>query len=148
GHPEAHPVPLNGLSVALALPFRDETGATRSQLLPASLEQRGDIVTATVKLINDWVRLCYGALAFANFQTQPARLNVAYVYQAYVSVREDRMKVQYGGKVALTPVVYSPTQLREIGDKPFLNATTASYQLPEGEMRFVREAPRSVPGGL
>lgn len=141
GNPEAHPVPVNGLSVGLELPFRDETGATRSQRFSADLQPLdGGVVRATIKLIDDWVRLCYGALAFANFQTQPPRVSVAYLYDAYVPVPVRLPPIIDGIKLAETPVIRTPGQAMALSRQSYLDATSLSYHLPVGEMRFVREA--------
>lgn len=140
GKPPARPVATEGLSVRLALPFRDQSGATRSQLFPADVARSAETITATVRLIDDWVRLCYGALAVAGFQTDPPRLETVYTYRAYVPLDPNRIHLVFGGKIAITPVAYSLAQVRELGDRPHVSATDVSLRLPMGELRFVREA--------
>jgi hypothetical protein len=144
-NPPVIPVPINTLSVALSLPFRDENGATRSQLFPATVHQVGNTITATVGLLDDWVRLCYGALSQPNFQTQPARLVVSYAFPGIVLLPPRVIEFDYGGKVALTPVAFSDAQAQTMGSKPFLHAVNTTFVTPVSEMRFVREAPQSAP---
>jgi hypothetical protein len=139
GSPPARAVPSGNLSVALDLPFRDEaTGATKSQLFPAEIEQAGDTITATVSLLNQWVRLCYGALAYPGFQAAPARLRVAYAYRAYVPVEENRLDLAFGGKIALTEVT-TQAHLPARIDKPIFDARRATFHLPHGVLQMERE---------
>ena len=71
GKPTANPVKSEGLSVTLAVPFRDQTGSTRSQVFPASVTMEGEAVIAEVSLLDDWVRLAYGALRHPLFRASP-----------------------------------------------------------------------------
>jgi hypothetical protein len=138
GNPPAQPVPMSGLSVALELPFRDGTGATVVQRFPASVNVAGDRITATLSLLDNWVKLCYGALAYPNFQTQPARLSISYAFRGYVSVSERDLALVYGGKFALTR---AEANGGATGKQAFLDSKALALRWPEGEMRFIREAP-------
>jgi hypothetical protein len=101
GDPSARPVPTGSLSVSLELPFRDAGGSSQTQLFPASVEETGDTVTARVDLIDDWVRLSYGALAYAGFQAQPPRLRITYAYRVYAPVDDAPVHLAYGGKLQI-----------------------------------------------
>jgi hypothetical protein len=141
GNPAAEMVPLDGLSVALELPFRDsETGQARSQHFPARVERHGNEIVATVELINDWVRLCYGALAYPDFQTEPARLSVAYSFPAYVPIPINNTWITFGGKIALTPLVRTPVDLPMVIEQPIFCFEDTTVYLPQGQLRYAREA--------
>jgi hypothetical protein len=148
GNPPATPVPRSNLSVALELPFREEsTGVTKSQLFVARVEEQGDTVTATVDLLDDWVRLCYGALAYPGFQTQPARLSVAYCYRAYVGVRlHFPPRFEFAPKTAVLPVAESARDVPGEVVQPVFNVADNTVHLPSGELQFQREPPRSASG--
>lgn len=137
-------VPINNLSVSFSLPFRDETGATKSQLFPATIKQEGNISTVTVDLLDDWVRLCYGAISQPNFQAQPPRLFVSYAFPGVILLPPREFELAYGGKGALTRVAFSDEQAKAIGEKPFLHAANVTFVTPVSEMHFVREMPVSV----
>jgi hypothetical protein len=145
-NPAAKPLPLDGLSVWIELPFRDESGTTRTHNFPADLSLSGTTVVATVKLIDDWVRLLYGALSRPAFQQQPARVCVSYAYRSYVAVSPDDVEVAYGGKMAITPVIYSHADVRSASHETFFDATSATLKSPTAEVRLTREAP-STPDG-
>jgi hypothetical protein len=142
GKPAIRPVPIRNLSIALQLPFRDEKdGNLKVHSLQAIVTQTGNSVDATINLSNDWVRLCYGALAYPNFQPQPARLSVSYAYHAYVPLYAEEAILTYGGKAAYTPVLYS-TMREEVATKPYFDAAAATYHFPAGEVRLKQEALR------
>ncbi|MES2464683.1 MAG: hypothetical protein V4671_29320, partial [Armatimonadota bacterium] len=142
GNPSAAPLPTPDLDIRLEIPFVDAAdGRLRTDRFPATVERTGETVTATVELLNDWVKLCYGALSTPGFQSQPVRLLIAYSYAAYVPVREDDIKILFGGKAAITPMVYSQMEVRRDAGEPYFDAVDASYKLPMGELRLRREAP-------
>jgi hypothetical protein len=143
-NPPAQPVPVYGLSVALELPFRDQSGATRSQTVDATVQTTGDVTTATVRLIDDWVRLCYGALAYPNFQAQPARLSVSYSFTGSVPIGFGRIDLGPSRKVAYTPVV-PPGDPRPQDGRAYIDAQTLTYHLPVGALRFTPEAAVAAP---
>ncbi len=137
GRPVARPVPTNGLSVSLRVPFRDQAGAARVESLPGKVEPSAGGITVTVELLNDWVRLCYGALSQAGFQAEPARLEVGYSFRAYSVVPGNRIKWGPIRKTALLPVVYSTRDA--VDDSPYLDAAAATVRFPGGELRLARE---------
>ncbi|MCE7980282.1 MAG: hypothetical protein DYG89_03755 [Caldilinea sp. CFX5] len=141
-NPDAHPVALTDLAVWLDLPFRDETGATRSQRFPATVTQSGNTITATVNLLDDWVRLAYGALAVANFQSQPAQIGVAYSYHGYVLMTEeevDKWELLGVHKLQYMPVVYTAEQREEVGNHPYLDAGQLALHTRVGAFHFIQE---------
>jgi hypothetical protein len=146
GNPTAKPVPVGGLSLFLDLPFRDETAdQTLTQRLAATVEQTGDTMIATIELINDWVRLCYGALAYPDFQPNPATLSAAYAFRAYVPESFDEVQYVYGGKIALTQFASSRIDLPQKIDRPIFSADDATMHLPNLELKYAREAPARSP---
>jgi hypothetical protein len=105
---QAQAVPLGNLAISLELPFRDSTDQTNKiHTLTGTVQQAGDTLTVTVKVLDDWVKLSYAALAYPGIQPQPARLVVTYTYDAYVVVRPGSLNLGYGGKVAQIPIVGS-----------------------------------------
>jgi hypothetical protein len=64
----------------------------------------GDRITASVDLLDGWVRLCYGALAYPGFQAEPARLRVGWSFEAYVPLPA-AAQLAFGGKLATTALV-------------------------------------------
>ena len=101
GRPRCDPVPTNGLSVALAVPFRDEHGTAATQAVNATeLHPVEGGVAAVFALTDQWARLAYGAIGTPGFQAAPARLDVAYFFQAYLPVRDADIRVLWGGKAA------------------------------------------------
>lgn len=80
----AEPVPIEKLAVYLEIPFRDnQTGQTRAQLCTGVLSVEQDcVIVADFDLLDDWVRLAYGALSTPGFQTRPPRLRVEYSFRA------------------------------------------------------------------
>ncbi len=139
GKPTARPVKVEGLSVTLAVPFRDQTGSTRNQICTAAVTMEGDAVIAEVSLLDDWARLAYGALSTPAFQSQSAALSVAYTYEAYVALSENNLAMFFARKQAITPVLRA--QIRDVAprDSPFLDAGELSYRTPQGVIRFTRE---------
>ncbi|MCX4243081.1 hypothetical protein OEB96_20795 [Paraliomyxa miuraensis] len=139
GKPSARPVELGSLSVALAVPFRDQTGSTLTEAFPATVTTEGDTIVAEVSLLDDWVRLAYGALSTPGFQNRPATLSVAYTYEAYVPLSDSNLELSFELKQALTPV--SMVQAR--GGVPpgsaYLDARGLSYRTPHEVLRFTRE---------
>ena len=80
GKPDLQPVPAEGLSFELHVPYIDEaTGETRVQPVPAArVTEHGDRVQVEFDLLDRWARLAYGALAKPGFQARTAALSIAY----------------------------------------------------------------------
>jgi hypothetical protein len=140
GNPNVTAVPLGNLSVTLAVPYRDQaSGETRTQTFASSVEQRDGALVVTVELINDWVRLCYGALAYAGFQTQPAQLLVAYAYRAYTPVPAKPPVVLWGGKISALRIANEARDLPRRLDAPAFVAADRSIRLPSGKVQLEAE---------
>lgn len=78
-------VPLNNLSIALEVPYR-QTGSTNvmTQRLPGTVTQNGNTLTVEIDLLDDWVRLAYAALAYGAQNGMPGpRLILNYTFMAY-----------------------------------------------------------------
>jgi hypothetical protein len=98
-------VPIANPSVTLEVPFRDSGSSdTRVQTFVAAVEQTAQGLTAHVDLLDDWVRLAYGALSYPGFQAVPARLRIAYAFRAYVPLGPLRLDYAFGGKIAETAI--------------------------------------------
>ncbi|MFD8493162.1 hypothetical protein [Amycolatopsis sp. NPDC059657] len=70
-------------SMTLYIPYKDaSTGQTSTQPFGARISAVGDIWTAEVDLLDDWVRLAYGALSSPGFQSRPAEFVVSYSYSS------------------------------------------------------------------
>ncbi len=146
GKPTARPVVATNLSVGLEIPFRDENGTTRRQQVSAvNVESRGDQVVAAFRLTDRWARLCYGALAYAGFQAEPARLVASYSFEAYVPLDPIKLQTVHGGKILATPVVRTPADRVRVGEQPHVDARTMAVRLPLGELKLARETSRSTP---
>lgn len=143
GNPSAQPVVPTALSVSFELPFRDEHGVTQTQLFAAGVEQDGDLLTATIALIDDWARLCYGSLAVAGFQSAPARLTVTYSFEAYVPCGAGDLRLLLGGKTATTEVVYAVAP-EPVVRQPCFDASQLAYRFPAGEVRLTPEPAGAV----
>jgi hypothetical protein len=106
GNPPASALPLGNLSVALELPFKEQgTGITKMQVLPAEVQAIGGDLVATVGLLDEWVRLAYGALAYEGFQVEPPRLRAVYAFSGYRPVDLGIMLPVFGGKIAAASIL-------------------------------------------
>jgi hypothetical protein len=103
GNPQASPVEPTSLAVSLSVPFRDEHGQLQRQLFPTQVATNGDLITATVSLLDDWARLTYGALAMEGFQSEPARIRVDIAFEARVMPVMHTMPYVVPGKVEKLP---------------------------------------------
>jgi hypothetical protein len=109
---QVQPVPLNNLACSLEIPFRvSGTPTPQTQRFPASITQRGDQITLTIALLDDWVRLSYSALAFATpADMPPARIIVDYAFMCYTPVTHP-VPVFGGGILSHLNVVESASEL-------------------------------------
>jgi len=80
--------------VGLHLPFRDDGGAARTELVTANsvvvsgvLGEAGSTLTATFLLQNNWARLAYGALSAPGFQAEPAVVEVGLAHSGWRAER-------------------------------------------------------------
>ena len=135
-------VPLNSLEVNLLVPFIDNSsGLLRHHRFPASISQQGEMITCNVKVLNEWVRLSYGALAVEGFQAEPVRIQIFFSFASYVVVRKGDLELVFGAKALHTPVIYSSLEAsRLLKNETFLDATTLTYSKGNAEIKYKREA--------
>lgn len=87
-------------SVTLSVPYIDDaSGQLRRSDCRASIVRSGNRLVATVELMNDAARTAYGSLSTAGFQSQPARLEVAFQFSGYAPVL-NRPPLVLGGKIS------------------------------------------------
>lgn len=142
-NPAAFPVPATGSAVSLDVPVRDESGQLRRVVLAADVSAAADgTLVATVPLLAAYVRATYGALALAGFQSEPARLHIAYSFDAMV-LTHIAMTLAYG-KQARIPVVYTAQQQEQLhtqeAGRGYMDARNLVYRGPDSDVRFKREA--------
>ncbi|ELZ31401.1 hypothetical protein C474_08867 [Halogeometricum pallidum JCM 14848] len=134
------PVELRDLSVWLDVPFVDsETGETRSHRVDADVTREGGRVRASVHLLNDWVRLCYGALAIAEFQSRRAAIAVEYTFAAYLNTGKEQYQLARGAKSAGPTVVYSSEAVERAESSVVLDASTATLHFPGQRLQMARD---------
>ncbi|TNM46101.1 hypothetical protein FHP29_04015 [Nocardioides albidus] len=87
GSPTARPVPADGLTARLGVPFRDENGDLQVQyhqadsVTPsADFGADGGTAVAVFRLADQWARMAYGALSTPGFQAEPARVLLTTTY--------------------------------------------------------------------
>jgi hypothetical protein len=138
----ARPVRFESIAVFLMVPFVDEKdGQLKHHPLSTELSRQGDKLLMEVPLINEWVRLTYGALARQDFQAEPLRIRINLSFASYVQVSPNQMAFNFGGKSWHTPVVYSALEREKISfDKnTYFDASNLSYVQPLGEIHFKKE---------
>lgn len=135
------PILMRNTGIMLSIPYIDKrNGSLRRTDIQAKVTEHEDTIIATVDLLNEAVRLCYGALAFPGFQNQPARLELTYSFDAYSPVQRGHANVVAGAKVALTPIAHTAAESRLLGLKPHYDASSGKFRLPVGEFQLIREA--------
>ena len=98
GNPPVTSVAFDSVAVSLLIPFRDDQGQTRTQSVSAATTRLGNTIVATVRLLDNWARLAYGALAVDGFQADPARVRIDACFQAMVPTRVDEMPMVLAAK--------------------------------------------------
>ncbi|MDB5938942.1 MAG: hypothetical protein JWP77_1306 [Polaromonas sp.] len=87
-------------SVTLSVPYIDDaSGQLRRSDCRALTVRSGSRLVATVELMNDAARTAYGSLSTAGFQTEAARLEVAFQFAGYAPV-VNRPPLVLGGKIS------------------------------------------------
>ena len=99
--------------VVLDLPFRDSNGANQRQRFTAETSWNGEVVTATVTLLDAWARMAYGALSQPGFQVEPARVAVAWTFHGCEHVLVEPDNIVFGGKIAVLPIRFSTPRATE-----------------------------------
>lgn len=142
-NPAAMPVAATGIAVSLDVPVRDESGQLRRVALAADVGTAADgTLTAVVPLLAAYVRAAYGALALAGFQSEPARLHIAYSFDAMV-LTHIALTLAHG-KQARIPVAYTAQQQEQLrtqgAGRGYMDAQNLVYRGPDSDLRFRREA--------
>jgi len=141
GSVQGVPVPLGNLSVRLEVPFRDiDSGAARTQSFVGTLTATASEIIVVVDVLGEWARLLYGSLAYPGFQSEPARLKIAYAFTAYVPISEVPLRFAYTNKVAAVLLVSSARDVPAILDGPALDISSATVHLPGSKTILQREA--------
>jgi len=135
------PVPFNQLAVSLLIPFvnTDDGRVKQHRFTATDVAEKGDLITAKVALLNEWVRLAYGTLAIENFQTLTVQIQVDYAFSGYIPVKEKDLELAYGGKAFHTPVVYSAVEATRLKGSTYFDAASLTYLQPQTQLRFQRE---------
>ncbi|MEH7754761.1 hypothetical protein V7457_27220 [Bacillus toyonensis] len=70
---------ISNISAFFVIPYLDKNdGITKKQVFNSNIEEVDDTIIVTVQLMNEWVRLGYGALSQPGFQKEPAHLHITY----------------------------------------------------------------------
>ncbi|MFZ3139606.1 hypothetical protein [Polaromonas sp.] len=92
-------------SVTLSVPYIDEaSGVLKRASCRGVVTRSGNRLLATVELLNDAARTAYGSLSTAGFQSEAARLEVAFQFSGYAPVF-NRPQLVLGGKIASAVLV-------------------------------------------
>ena len=132
----AQAVPLVDVGVTLLIPFVDQNGQVRQHACVAQIEQQGDTIIATIELINDWMRLGYGALARQGFQSRPAEIAISYAFESYVPIKSKDIRLVFGGKAIQLPMAFSAAQARGLKGATFFDAETLTIRNPRFDIQL------------
>ena len=137
GNVRADPVATHNLSFALEIPFRNEHGQKKvERILATSIEKENQQIVVTFQLLNDWVRLSYGALAYRDFQPgEQARISTGYTFEAYIPLKDRRIELASGGKSFKLPVVTNSGTRAKPTRRVHVTAKDGVVHLPGREMR-------------
>lgn len=95
-------------SVTLSVPYIDETtGLLKRASCRGTTTRSGNRLLVTVELLNDAARTAYGALSTPGFQSEAARLEVAFQFSGYVPVF-NRPQLVLGGKISNAVLLAKP----------------------------------------
>ena len=95
-------------SVTLSVPYIDETsGLLERAVCRGSTTRAGNLLQATVELLNDAARTAYGSLSTPGFQSEAARLEVAFQFSGYAPV-SSRPQLVLGGKISNAVLLAKP----------------------------------------
>jgi len=132
------PVKMKNLSFRLEVPFRDEDRSIRRERCPsASAEVSGDLIVVTFQFLDDWVRMCYGALAYENYQPgEPARISIAYAFDAYTLLTNYHFQLMSGGKTLRVPLARSTKDRNRLGGQLHVDAKRGSIRYRGAELSF------------
>jgi hypothetical protein len=138
------PVPLQNLSCALEIPYRQSGLSTvQTQRFPGTITQSSDQIAVTVALLDDWVRLSYSALAYPPATGMPPpRVIVDYAFMCYWRMPSfDGGGVVGGGLVHHLPTVETASELPHQVLAPTLIRRDLAVVGPTSTLRYNLEAP-------
>ncbi len=138
----AEALPLDSLVLNVLLPFVDEIdGQMKQHLLSATITSDEEKITAEVEVLNDWVRLMYGALAVEGFQSLPVQVQITFTFRCYTRIKTSDLNVIFGGKTLETPVLYNASEITTPNRSEYLDASTLTYVQPLYQLQFQPEVP-------
>lgn len=92
-------------SVTLTIPYIDDaSGQLKRASCRGAVARSGNRLQVTVELMNDAARTAYGSLSTAGFQSESARLEVAFQFSGYARV-VNRPELVLGGKISSAVLV-------------------------------------------
>ncbi|WP_157040260.1 hypothetical protein [Polaromonas naphthalenivorans] len=92
-------------SVTLSVPYIDEaSGVLKRASCRGVVTRSGNRLLVTVELLNDAARTAYGSLSTPGFQSEAARLDVAFQFSGYAPVF-NRPQLVLGGKISSAVLV-------------------------------------------
>lgn len=95
-------------SVTLSVPYIDETsGLLKRAVCRGSTTRAGNRLQVSVELLNDAARTAYGSLSTPGFQSESARLEVAFQFSGYAPV-SSRPQLVLGGKISNAVLLAKP----------------------------------------
>jgi len=95
-------------SVTLSVPYIDETtGLLKRAACRGGVTREDSRLLVMVELLNDAARTAYGALSTPGFQSEAARLEVAFQFSGYVPV-VNRPQLVLGGKISSAVLLAKP----------------------------------------
>lgn len=132
------PVELTDVSVELNVPYFDQDSRkTRRNALPGEASWDGEHLVVEVDLIDEWVKLAYGALSDPDFQELDATLTVAYAFEAYQPINNRTVILTVEDKVATLPVEYADRGVRRGDPLPvYFDAPSSTLHLPNRAVRL------------
>ncbi|MDH3336790.1 MAG: hypothetical protein OER22_03890 [Gammaproteobacteria bacterium] len=134
------------LTVHLTIPFRDSAGRTRRHAFPAEITLSGNEIQARVAIVNEWVRLAYGVLAYPDFQTEPAQVRVSFKFEGYYEIPEQQSPYLVGGKTAVVEVAYNAADVAAVrhADTAVLDAVNFVYHDSFASSQLQKESAERV----
>ncbi len=131
GRPRCEPVPTNGLSAVLIVPFVNERGeASETSISGTELKPVDGGFEANFALTDRFARLAYGALGTAGFQSSSARLEIAYCFPAYEPVESRQTPIRWGGKLAAVDPAVFAADTRAVRRPPLGAAAFVAHHQP------------------
>lgn len=108
-------VPVDGVAVALEVPFIDgNDGSAKHQVLEGAVTPTAAGWTVEIRVVNDWVRICYRALSGADPAAEPAVVRLDYSMTGYSPMRRGGWEVALRPSTAVLPVQFAVRTLAPV----------------------------------